>query len=244
MTGGAPVPTALSEGYRRATGVPLTNAWGMTETSGSGPVSTLRRAEQTVADDEQARLRTSAGRMTFGIEARIVDEAGSALPWDGASSGELQCRGPWVTSTYYNDSRGRESFTADGWLRTGDVAHVDPEGYLFLVDRTKDLVKSGGEWISSAELENEIMAHPAVLEAAVIGVAHPKWTERPLACVVLKEGESATKEDILSFLDGRVAKWWMPDDVVFIDTIPKTSTGKFSKKDLRVQFKDFELPTA
>ena len=146
--------------------------------------------------------------------------------------------------TYYNDDRSAESFTDDGWLRTGDVATITADGYIKLVDRTKDVVKSGGEWISSVELENEIMAHPAVAEAAVIGVSHPKWQERPLACVVLKEGESATKEEILEFLDGRVAKWWLPDDVVFIDEVPKTSVGKFSKKDLRAKFEDYTLPTA
>ena len=145
---------------------------------------------------------------------------------------------------YYDDERSPESFTDDGWLKTGDVATIDADGYIQLRDRTKDVIKSGGEWISSVELENEIMAHPAVAEAAVIGLPHPKWSERPLACVVLREGESATKDEIVAFLDGRVAKWWLPDDVVFVDEIPKTSVGKFSKKDLRTQFVDYVLPTA
>ena len=163
---------------------------------------------------------------------------------DGESRGELQAAGPWIAKTYYNDERSSESFTDDGWLRTGDVATVNPEGYIRLVDRTKDVVKSGGEWISSVELENEIMANPKVAEAAVIGVSHPKWQERPLACVVVKPGEELTREELLEFLDGRVAKWWLPDDVVFIDEVPKTSVGKFSKKDLRERFKDHALPDA
>ena len=152
--------------------------------------------------------------------------------------------GPWIAREYYNDPRSPESFTEDGWLKTGDVVTVDAEGYIRIVDRTKDVVKSGGEWISSVELENEIMGHPQVAEAAVIGITHPKWSERPLACVVVKPGEELTKEEVLEFLDGRVAKWWMPDDVVFIDEVPKTTVGKFSKKTLRDQFADYTLPTA
>jgi fatty-acyl-CoA synthase len=148
-----------------------------------------------------------------------------------------------VASSYYNDERSPESFTEDGWLKTGDVASIDEHGYIRLRDRTKDVIKSGGEWISSVELENEIMAHPAVSEAAVIGLPHTQWGERPLACVVLREGETATKDDIVAFLDGRVAKWWLPDDVVFVTEIPKTSVGKFSKKDLRSQFQDFHFTT-
>ncbi|MFZ4433893.1 MAG: AMP-binding enzyme, partial [Microthrixaceae bacterium] len=152
--------------------------------------------------------------------------------------------GPWITASYHDDPRSPESFTDDGWLRTGDVAVITPDGYVRIVDRTKDVVKSGGEWISSVELENEIMAHPAVAEAAVIGVSHPKWSERPLACVVVKPDATLTPEELIEFLDGRVAKWWLPDDVVFIDEVPKTSVGKFSKKDLRDRFADHVLPTA
>ena len=151
--------------------------------------------------------------------------------------------GPWIAREYYDDERSPESFTADGWLKTGDVVTCDAEGYLRIVDRTKDVVKSGGEWISSVELENEIMGHPAVAEAAVIGVKHPKWSERPLACVVVKPDATLTREELLEFLDGRVAKWWLPDDVVFIDEVPKTSVGKFSKRDLRDRFADHQLPT-
>jgi fatty-acyl-CoA synthase len=164
------------------------------------------------------------------------------VPWDGETSGELQCAGPWIASSYYNDSRSAESFTKDGWLRTGDVAVVDAAGRIRLVDRTKDLIKSGGEWISSVEIENELMSHPKVKEAAVVGVPHPKWSERPLACVVPKDGETVTKEEILSFLAPKLAKWQLPDDVVFIDQVPKTSVGKFSKKTLRDRFADHKLP--
>ena len=244
--GGSAVPKALSEAYREKIGLPITQAWGMTETS---PVASSGHIKSTLAaelDDEgKAELRTTVGQPLLGVDARIVAvDTGEELPWDGEASGELQVRGPWIASSYYNDPRAPESFTEDGWLRTGDVASIDRHGYIRLRDRTKDVIKSGGEWISSVELENEIMAHPAVAEAAVIGLPHPKWGERPLACVVLREGQQATKEDIVSFLEGRVAKWWLPDDVVFIDSIPKTSVGKFSKKELREQFADYELPTA
>jgi fatty-acyl-CoA synthase len=244
--GGSAVPRVLSEAYREQIGLPITQAWGMTETS---PVASSGHIKTTLAalldEDAKADLRTTVGQTLMGVEARIVDVAkGNEQPWDGESSGELQVRGPWVASSYYNDERSPESFTEDGWLKTGDVATIDPHGYIQLRDRTKDVIKSGGEWISSVELENEIMAHPAVAEAAVIALPHPKWSERPLACVVLREGQTATKDEIVAFLDGRVAKWWLPDDVAFVAEIPKTSVGKFSKKDLRDQFADYVLPTA
>ncbi|HRW37893.1 MAG TPA: long-chain fatty acid--CoA ligase [Aquihabitans sp.] len=243
--GGSAVPKSLSEGFREQVGLPIFQAWGMTETS---PVATVGSIKSTVADlpeDELADIRAMQGLPLFGVELRVLSqETGEAVPWDGESRGELQAAGPWIAKTYYDDPRSPESFTDDGWLRTGDVATVNAEGYIRLVDRTKDVVKSGGEWISSVELENEIMANPKVAEAAVIGVSHPKWQERPLACVVVKEGEELTKEELLEFLDGRVAKWWLPDDVVFIDEVPKTSVGKFSKKDLRSRFEGYELPTA
>jgi fatty-acyl-CoA synthase len=175
--------------------------------------------------------------MVPAVEVRIADPAtGEELPWDGQSSGELQATGPWVARSYYNDPRAGDSFAGDGWLRTGDVATITPDGYIRLVDRTKDLIKSGGEWISSVELENHIMAHPKVAEAAVIAVAHPKWMERPLACVVVRPGEELTRDEVLEWLSPRVAKWWLPDDVVFIDEVPKTSVGKFSKRQLREHF--------
>ena len=242
--GGSAVPRSLSEGYREATGLPILQAWGMTETSPLASICTIKSGMADRSDDELADLRTSQGLVSIGVDFRIVtQDTTGELPWDGESRGELQVSGPWIAATYYNDERSPESFTEDGWLRTGDVATVTPDGYIRLVDRTKDVVKSGGEWISSVELENEIMGHHKVAEAAVIGVSHPKWGERPLACVVVKPGEELTKDEVLSYLDGRIAKWWTPDDVVFIDEVPKTSVGKFSKKDLRARFEDHVLPS-
>jgi fatty-acyl-CoA synthase len=176
------------------------------------------------------------------IELRLIGDDGTEQPWDGKAMGEVQIRGPWVATEYYQDEQPGAQWH-DGWLRTGDVGVIDSEGYLQLVDRAKDLVKSGGEWISSVDLEGAIMGHPKVLEAAVIGVAHPKWQERPLACVVVKPGEELTKEEITEFLEDKVAKWWLPDDVVFLEEIPKTSVGKFSKKELRAKFEDYKLST-
>jgi fatty-acyl-CoA synthase len=243
--GGSAVPKVLSEGYRAKIGMPILQAWGMTETS---PVASIGRIKSTLDgldEDAQADLRATIGLIAPGVDFRVADQAtGEPLPWDGVSRGELQVTGPWIAREYYNDDRSPQSFTADGWLRTGDVVTCDAEGYLRIVDRTKDVVKSGGEWISSVELENEIMGHPAVAEAAVIGVKHPKWSERPLACVVVRPGETLTKDELLEYLDGRVAKWWLPDDVVFIDEVPKTSVGKFSKRELRDRFGDHVLPTA
>ncbi|HEX8804619.1 MAG TPA: long-chain fatty acid--CoA ligase [Acidimicrobiales bacterium] len=244
--GGSAVPKSLSEGYREQVGLPILQAWGMTETS---PVASSGQIKSTLAaelDDEGlADLRTTVGVPLFGVEARIaLPGTTEGLPWDGEAQGELQVRGPWIAASYYDDPRSPDSFTDDGWLKTGDVATVDRHGYIRLVDRTKDVIKSGGEWISSVELENEIMAHPKVAEAAVVGLPHAKWGERPLACVVLRDGETATADDIVGFLEGRVAKWWVPDDVVFIDEVPKTSVGKFSKKDLRDRFADHEFSTA
>jgi fatty-acyl-CoA synthase len=236
--GGSAVPKALSEAYRAQLGLPILHAWGMTETS---PVASVGWTKSTLAasktENELADTRATQGLAIFGVEVRVSEPgADTPLPWDGEHSGELQCRGPWIAATYYNDPRAGESFTADGWLRTGDVANIDPEGYIRLVDRTKDLIKSGGEWISSVELENELMAHPKIAEAAVIGIPDPKWSERPLACVVLKPGEEMSRDEVLAFLRPKVARWQMPDDVVFIDEVPKTSVGKFSKKTLRERF--------
>jgi fatty-acyl-CoA synthase len=243
--GGSAVPRALSEAYREKTGLPILQAWGMTETS---PVASVGHIKSTLASgsvEELAEIRTSIGMPSIGVDARIVNPVDlTPVPADGETSGEIQVRGPWIAREYYNDDRSPQSFTEDGWLKTGDVATVDAHGYMRIVDRTKDVVKSGGEWISSVELENEIMGHPKVAEAAVIGIKHPKWGERPLACVVVKEGETLTKDEVIAHLEGRVAKWWLPDDVVFIDEVPKTSVGKFSKKDLRTRFEDYELPTS
>jgi fatty-acyl-CoA synthase len=217
----------------------------MTETQ---PLCTVGRIKTTVAGfDEEALadVRAAQGLATVGVEVRIVEpDTIDVLPWDGKTSGELQARGPWIAASYYNDERAGESFTSDGWLRTGDVAVIDPEGYVRLVDRTKDLIKSGGEWISSVDIENELMGHPKIAEAAVIGVPHPKWDERPLACVVVRAGESLTAGEVLEFLAPRLAKWQLPDDVVFIDEVPKTSVGKFSKKTLRERFAGHVLPSA
>ncbi len=243
--GGSAVPKALSEAWRAQVGLPIYQAWGMTETSPVATVGAIKAKFADLPEDELADLRATQGLPLLGVELRIQDqETGEAVPWDGTSRGELQAKGPWIAKEYYNDERSPESFTPDGWLKTGDVATFDADGYLRLVDRTKDVVKSGGEWISSVELENEVMAHPKVAEAAVVGMAHPKWQERPVAFVVVREGEELTKDEVLEFLDGRVAKWWLPDDVVFIESVPKTSVGKFSKKDLRAQFKDYVIPGA
>jgi len=241
--GGSAVPKALSEGYRAATGLPILQAWGMTETSPIAAICHLKSSLDHLDNEAKADLRSTVGLISVGVEFRVVTGDGVEAEWDGTTSGELQVAGNWIASEYYNDPRSPESFTADGWLRTGDVAVVEPSGYIRLVDRTKDVIKSGGEWISSVDLENEIMAHPAVAEAAVIGVPHPKWGERPLACVVVRPGETLSKADVLAHLEGRIASWWMPDDVVFIDEVPKTSVGKFSKKDLRDTFSDHVLPT-
>jgi fatty-acyl-CoA synthase len=237
--GGSAVPKALSEAYREQLGLPILQAWGMTETSPIASVCQLDGDQYARSVEEQAELRTQVGRISFGVDARVVDpETLEPIAWDGVSSGELQCRGNWIASDYYDDARSRESFTGDGWLKTGDVAAVDARGRIRLVDRTKDLIKSGGEWISSVELENEIMAHPQVAEAAVIGVPHPKWGEAALACVVKAAGEDPSEEEILAFLDGKVAKWQLPKAVIWIDEVPKTSVGKFSKKTLRDSYND------
>jgi len=243
LCGGSAVPKALSEGYRAKLGMPILHAWGMTETSPLGSINGRFSAYDGLSEQEAADVRARQGIPPVGVDARIVEPGTlTELPWDDKATGELQVRGPWIAGDYYDVEHSEDSFTPDGWLRTGDVGAIDRHGNIRLSDRTKDLVKSGGEWISSVELENHLMAHPAVAEAAVIGVPHPKWQERPLATVVLKPDASATKEELLEFLTPRVAKWWLPDDVVFIDEVPKTSVGKFSKKDLRARFADYQLP--
>jgi fatty-acyl-CoA synthase len=239
--GGSALPRTLLEGFERDFGVPLMQGWGMTELSPVGSLMQLKPEMSSWPIEAQTRQRLKQGLPLPLVEVRIVGENGQVQPWDGSATGELEVRGPWVISDYYNDPRSAESFH-DGWFRTGDIAAIDPEGYLQLVDRSKDLVKSGGEWISSVDLENCIMGHPKVAEAAVIAVAHPKWTERPLACVVPRD-ETLTRQEVLEFLQGKVADWWLPDDVVFISEIPKTSVGKFDKKVLRARYQDYELPT-
>jgi fatty-acyl-CoA synthase len=245
VVAGAALPRQYVELYERKYRLQVMLAWGMTELTPIGTVTSLKSHLESLPDDERFRLMARHGFPLAGVDVRIVDGDCKELPWDGISMGELQARGPWVAAGYYNDPRSNQSFM-DGWLRTGDVATIDTEGYVQIMDRTKDLVKSGGEWISSVDLENAIMAHPKVAEAAIVGVFHPKWQERPLACVApLPEfSDQITKQEILDFLAQRVAKWWLPDDVVFIDAVPKTSVGKFNKRALREQFKDYKLPNA
>jgi fatty-acyl-CoA synthase len=239
MAGGSAVPRGLQENYRTRFGVTFTQAWGMTETSPVATTAFIRSEYADAGDDTKADLRATQGIAVPLLELRIAEpETGESLPWDGKVTGEVQVRSPWVARSYYDDERSAESFAADGWLRTGDVAAINPDGYVRLVDRTKDLIKSGGEWISSVEVENELMGHPKIREAAVIGVAHEKWQERPVACVVVEPGEDLTEADVLAHLDGKIAKWWMPDKVVFIEEVPRTSVGKFSKKTLRERFAD------
>jgi fatty-acyl-CoA synthase len=233
--GGSAVPASLMEGMDRQ-GIPVLHAWGMTETS---PVASLAHVKSHLrtGGDQEFQVRLKQGIIAPGVDLRLMNvETGAVVPWDGESVGEIQVRGPWITGSYYRGADA-EKFTKDGWLRTGDVANIDSEGYIQIVDRTKDLVKSGGEWISSVELESTIMGHPKVLEAAVIGIPHPKWSERPVAYVVAKPDfkGKVTAEEILEFLKTRVAKWWLPDEVRFVDEIPKTSVGKFDKKVLRAQ---------
>lgn len=245
---GSALPRQFIELYEKKYGVRFMLAWGMTETTPIATVMHLKSSLRGLAEKELFDTLARHGLPVAGVDVRIVNEVGEPLPWDGTTMGELQVRGPWITSGYYNDPRGaeraaHESFM-DGWFRTGDVATIDAEGYIQIMDRTKDLVKSGGEWISSVDLENAIMAHPKVMEAAVIAVPHPKWQERPLAAIAPRpeHRDSITKEEILEFLKDRVAKWWLPDDIVFIDAVPKTSVGKFNKRALRAQFGDYRLP--
>jgi fatty-acyl-CoA synthase len=245
LCGGSAVPRSLSEGWREKLGLPITQAWGMTETSPIATTGLLRSVHDGLGEDELAGVRATQGQPAPLVDLRLADpETGEIQPWDGESSGELQAAGPWIADSYYLNEDGGAQFTADGWLRTGDVAVIDPDGYVKLVDRTKDLVKSGGEWISSVDLENEIMAMPEVAEAAVIAIPDEKWSERPLACVVPRAGVELTREAVLSHIASRVAKWQVPDDVGFIDEVPKTSTGKFSKKTLREQFAGHRAPAA
>jgi fatty-acyl-CoA synthase len=231
VCGGSAVPPSLMEGMDQV-GLRIVHAWGMTETS---PIGTMGLVRSWVRPEDEFAIRLKQGVPVPGVEIRIADLAtGEELPWDGVAFGEIQCRGPWIASGYHNNAD-PEKMAADGWFRTGDVATIDPDGYVTIVDRTKDVIKSGGEWISSVELEGTIMAHPKVLEAAVVGLAHAKWQERPVAYVVVREEYrgAVTADEIREFLARRVATWWLPDEVRFIDEIPKTSTLKFDKKSLR-----------
>jgi acyl-CoA synthetase (AMP-forming)/AMP-acid ligase II len=242
LIGGAAVPRSMIEKFYKVHDVEVRQGWGMTEMSPLGTVNVLKAGLETLSDEEKIDLATKAGRGLFGCELRIVDDEGTVLPWDGVAYGALQVRGPWVCSDYFKLEGSAGTHTEDGWFETGDVATIDPRGYLAITDRTKDVIKSGGEWISSIELENTAMGHPAVAEAAVIGISHPKWTERPLLVVVRAEGKTLDKKEILEFFEGKVASWWIPTDVAFVDELPHTATGKVKKIELRRQFADYAFP--
>ena len=241
VCGGSAVPHALMQAAEERYGLVIEQAWGMTETS---PIAAVARPPASVAGDAAASwtYRDKTGRLVAGVEGRIVDAAGTVLPRDGQAVGEIEVRGPWVTGEYYRDPD-PDKFDG-GWLRTGDVGTLDAAGFLQITDRAKDVIKSGGEWISSVELENELMAHPAVAEAAVVGVPDPKWSERPLACVVLREGASVTPDELRAFLTERVARWWLPERWAFIEAVPRTSVGKFDKKVLRGRYAEGQLEVA
>jgi fatty-acyl-CoA synthase len=229
--GGAAVPRQLIERYRDELDIELVQGWGMTETS---PLCSLALPPRGTPPAEEIEWRAKTGRVVPGVEIRVVAEDGSVLPNDGESVGEFEARGPWVTGSYYGDPS-RERFH-DGWLRTGDIGSLDRRGFMQISDRTKDVIKSGGEWISSVELENEVMAHPGVVEAAVIAVPDERWSERPMVAVVLEEGSSLSADELVAFLTDRVSRWWLPERWVFIEEVPKTSVGKFDKKVLRSRF--------
>jgi len=231
VCGGSAVPRSLME-TMDSVGLRILHAWGMTETS---PLGSVARVAAGTREEDELRLRLTQGRVAPGVEIRITDPtSGEELPWDGVAFGEIQVRGPWIARGYHN-GYDPDKLTEDGWFRTGDVAKISPEGYIQIVDRTKDVIKSGGEWISSVELENAVMAHPKIIEAAVIGLPHAKWDERPVVYAVPRpefKGQ-VTEEEIKDFLKDKVARWWLPDEVRFIDEVPKTSVGKFDKKVLR-----------
>ncbi len=236
--GGSAVPRQLMKDFQERHDVRIFQAWGMTETS---PVATYSRPDEGNGhDDAYWEARAKQGRPLPWVELRLEGDSGDEVPWDGRSTGEVQVRGPWIASRYFNDSSGDDRFE-EGWLRTGDIAAVDGEGFMQITDRSKDVIKSGGEWISSVELENEVMAHPDVIEAAVIAKPDERWAERPLCCVVLREGATLQAQDLVEHLRGRVAKWWLPDEFAFIDEVPKTSVGKFDKKVLRKQLREDSL---
>ena len=237
VVGGAACPLSLMKDLE-SYGVWANVGWGMTEMS---PLGTYNRPleGEVQSQDEIDADRVRAGRLVFGVDMKIVDANDDELPWDGDSSGVIKVKGPWIASGYYKMDD-QDLVDDDGWLNTGDMGHLDEDGYLTITDRVKDVIKSGGEWISSIDVENAAMAHPDVEEAAVIGVYHPKWTERPLLIVIAREGSTPDKHAILASLGDKIAKWWVPEDCVFVDAIPHTATGKISKKDLREQFKDYQ----
>ncbi len=242
VIGGAACPTSVMSEFQERHNVRVHHAWGMTEISPVGTFNTLKPGMDRLDEEEQWKVRAKQGRAVFGIEMKIVDDENNELAWDGKAFGALKVRGPWVCADYFGLEGHSDTHDEEGWLCTGDVATIDQDGYMQITDRTKDVIKSGGEWISSIELENAAMGHPAVAEAAVIGVPHPKWSERPLLVVVKNAGQELLREEMLSWFDGKVAKWWLPDDVVFVDELPHTATGKLQKLVLRQQFENYILP--
>jgi fatty-acyl-CoA synthase len=241
VIGGSACPRAMLQKFEETYGVEVIHAWGMTEMSPLGSLCTLKPEYASLTGEAKLDIQVKQGHPPFMVEMKIEDDAGRKMPWDGRSIGRLMVRGPAVARAYY---KGGSILDGEGFFDTGDVATIDPYGYMQITDRSKDVIKSGGEWISSIDLENLAVGHPKVAEAAVIGVRHPKWDERPLLVVVTKPGESVCRDEILGFMEGKIAKWWMPDDVVFVDEIPHTATGKIQKTTLRERFKDYRLPTA
>ncbi|MGD0186271.1 MAG: long-chain-fatty-acid--CoA ligase [Roseiarcus sp.] len=243
IIGGAACPPSMIKAFEDDYGVEVRHAWGMTEMSPLGSVGSIKPQPAGVTHEDVFAIKCKQGWAPFGVEMRIVDDENRQLPWDGKRFGRLKVAGPAVAKAYYK-GEGGQILDEDGFFDTGDVATIDPDGYMQITDRAKDVIKSGGEWISSIDIENLAVGHPDVAEAAVIGVAHPKWDERPLLVVVPKEGKTPTPDDVLGFLQGRVAKWWMPDDMQLVKEIPHTATGKINKLKLRETFKDYKLPTA
>jgi len=243
IVGGSAFPTSMIVAFEEDFGVNVHHAWGMTELSPIGSSGNLLTSMLDLPKEERWAVKSKQGRAIWGVEKKIVGEDGAELPQDGVAFGELMVRGPWTASAYYNDAEATaQSFTEDGWFHTGDVATIDEHGIMQIVDRKKDVIKSAGEWISSIDLENAAMAHPAIQEAAVIGMPHPKWDERPLLVVVAAERQSPELEEVREFLADQVAKWWLPDDLMILDELPRTATGKVSKLNLREQLKDYVFP--
>ncbi|MEN0040317.1 MAG: long-chain-fatty-acid--CoA ligase [Pseudomonadota bacterium] len=243
VVGGAACPRAVTAKFEQQYDVEVVHAWGMTEMSPLGSLGSIKPEYGGLDLEKTLDIKEKQGYAPFGVEMKVTDDENNELPWDGKTFGRLKVRGPAVAKAYYGGA-GAEQFDEELWFDTGDVAHIDQHGYMQITDRAKDVIKSGGEWISTIDLENLAVGHPDVQEAAVIGVAHPKWDERPLLICIPRKGASPAKEDILVFMEGKIAKWWMPDDVAFVDEIPHTATGKIQKIELRKQFADYKLPTA